>query len=417
MSQFSHDAIDPLNLEQAAQPTAGEELSISYSGRAAPIAKIQLFNLLMLIPTLGVYRFWAITRLRRYFWSSISINGTKLEYTGRGLELFLGLLFVLLFLIPLTFGVGFLLNFLILLSETLFNVVYFLLLICISCLSIVAIYFRRRYILSRTKWRGIRLALHGTASNFFLFDVKQTFLLIITLVLYTPFFAMNIQQKLWNNTHVGDQRMNCERIMNGLMLRFLGVIASYISGYIAIALIVYNAITTYSMDNLFTSIIITTVIWYFVFFWALSCYQARIYHNVIEGLSFQKLFFRSEFKGSHLIKTYLIASGIVFIAGAILFSIAGANSYFSIFSNGLIYNPEDAFMNPSLYFPFLIASFLTYIVSLFVIPVVVTHRLFRDLVATTAIGGTFEPDTIAQSDEELLSRGEGLANALEVGGF
>ena len=37
------------------------------------------------VVTLGIYRFWARTRLRRYIWSSIMPGGDSFEYTGTGL--------------------------------------------------------------------------------------------------------------------------------------------------------------------------------------------------------------------------------------------------------------------------------------------------------------------------------------------
>ena len=47
------------------------------------------------IVTFGLYRFWARTRLRRYIWSSIKPGGDSFEYTGTGLEKFLGFLIAL----------------------------------------------------------------------------------------------------------------------------------------------------------------------------------------------------------------------------------------------------------------------------------------------------------------------------------
>ena len=36
--------------------------------------------------TLGFYRFWMVTRLRRHYWNAIRIQGDPLEYTGTGRE-------------------------------------------------------------------------------------------------------------------------------------------------------------------------------------------------------------------------------------------------------------------------------------------------------------------------------------------
>ena len=48
--------------------------------------------------TLGIYQFWTRARLRRYIWSSILPGGDYFEYTGTGLEKFLGFLIALVVL-------------------------------------------------------------------------------------------------------------------------------------------------------------------------------------------------------------------------------------------------------------------------------------------------------------------------------
>ena len=60
--------------------------AFGYTGNAGDLAKIVAVNALLGIVTLGIYRFWGKTRLRRYFWSHVSFEGDPLEYTGRGLR-------------------------------------------------------------------------------------------------------------------------------------------------------------------------------------------------------------------------------------------------------------------------------------------------------------------------------------------
>ena len=60
-------------------------------------------NAVLTFITLGIYRFWARAALRRYWWGSITIAGDPLEYTGTGLELFIGFLMFLGIMLP--FGV------------------------------------------------------------------------------------------------------------------------------------------------------------------------------------------------------------------------------------------------------------------------------------------------------------------------
>ena len=77
------------------------ERIVGFWGRRKSLFGILVVNALLGMVTLGIYRFWARTRLRQYFWNSIEIDGDLLEYTGRGLELFIGFLIVVAVLVPL----------------------------------------------------------------------------------------------------------------------------------------------------------------------------------------------------------------------------------------------------------------------------------------------------------------------------
>ena len=55
----------------------------------------------LLAVTLGIYRFWLTTDMRRFLWSNTEIAGETLEYTGTARELLLGFLIAIAILIPL----------------------------------------------------------------------------------------------------------------------------------------------------------------------------------------------------------------------------------------------------------------------------------------------------------------------------
>src|SRR5882724_11752373 len=55
----------------------------------------------LLILTLGLYRFWVANDIRRYLWSSTEIGGDELEYTGDPFELLVGFLVLVVILCPL----------------------------------------------------------------------------------------------------------------------------------------------------------------------------------------------------------------------------------------------------------------------------------------------------------------------------
>jgi uncharacterized membrane protein YjgN (DUF898 family) len=64
-------------------------------------------NFFLNLITLGIYRAWAKTNMRKYTFSSFMIDDTRLEYSGRGGELFKGFAIVALFYFVLTFAVDF----------------------------------------------------------------------------------------------------------------------------------------------------------------------------------------------------------------------------------------------------------------------------------------------------------------------
>ena len=54
--------------------------------------------------TLGFYRFWLVTDIRRHLWSNTVVEGDAAEYTGRGRELLIGFLIALAILVPIYLG-------------------------------------------------------------------------------------------------------------------------------------------------------------------------------------------------------------------------------------------------------------------------------------------------------------------------
>ena len=75
--------------------------AFQYDGRLGELYWIFIKNLLLSIITLGIFRFWGKTRIRRYLWSHTSLAGDRFEYTGTGGELFIGFIIVMVALLEL----------------------------------------------------------------------------------------------------------------------------------------------------------------------------------------------------------------------------------------------------------------------------------------------------------------------------
>lgn len=142
-------------------------------GRFGELFVLFIINVLLSIVTLGIYRFWGKTRIRKYVWSRSSFRGERFEYSGTGLELFLGFLFAFVIFGPPFLGFYAWLYFdpppnnpqdpEFLRRIGLFYLVGFGLLILAFYFIHVATFAAYRYRLSRTVWRGVRGSVSGSA--------------------------------------------------------------------------------------------------------------------------------------------------------------------------------------------------------------------------------------------------------------
>ncbi len=174
-----------------------------YHGETGGIGKIALRNSVLGVLTLGFYRFWAKTRLRRYMWSNLEFDGDRLEYHGQAKELFIGFLIVLAVVLPLVIALN-LLQFFVA-AETgatlgrAFGLVFLF-------LFALAAYRARRYQLSRTSWRGIRGNQGGRAV---VYAVKSFLLWLavgFTAGLAWPLRTVVLADYKLNNTWIGSKR-------------------------------------------------------------------------------------------------------------------------------------------------------------------------------------------------------------------
>ncbi len=183
--------------------SAGRGRAIEYDGRLGEIYRIFLLNLLLTIVTLGIFRFWAITRYRRYFWSRTRFQGERFEYTGTGGELFLGYLLAGLVLLGSAAVAGLVGFILAKIAPSLAGIAVFGFYLFVAILAAGAVFSAQRYRLSRTLWCGIRGGMAGSMLGYGCRAVLYGVLALVTLFQMVPWVQVRLAERRINASHFG----------------------------------------------------------------------------------------------------------------------------------------------------------------------------------------------------------------------
>ena len=359
------------------------ERSLAYDGTWSKIFKIALTNALLGFVTLGFYRFWGKTRIRRYLWGGITFDDDRLEYTGRPMELLLGFLVALLILAPLTIGVV-ALQLALAGDDVRLASLESLQALIFLFLFQVAIYRARRYRLSRSQWRGIRGSQTGSATLYALLAMGLMLLTLSTFGLAYPFQRTQLQAYRLENTWFGNRRFSFDARARQLfwpwlltwvlMLPSLGVI----------------------------------LIWYRV-----REFRYFAAHTRLGGLDFHSKMGTGRVIWIILRYWSIFAAVVLAIGAIVVFGFGLGSELFEILQGN---EPELASMSmmfiPLLFFgSILFVSVLMGVIHF----VLVVQPLLREICTTLTLRGDEDFEAIRQSEQARAGRGEGLADAFDVG--
>ncbi len=211
-----------------------------FDGRGSDFFGVALVNLLLTVVTLGIYRFWGKTLVRRYLWSNSLFAGEPLEYTGTGLEKLIGaVLALLLFSVPffiLSFVAGIMLQTIPLAAAGLLLVLYPGLIWLLG----IALYRSRRYMFSRTAWRGVRGGMAGNGVAYGGRFLKLGLLQFVTLGIATPFVTTRLWNALMNEAMFGSIEVTAAAEWRRLQGRFM---IGWVAGFIAYAALIGLAVS------------------------------------------------------------------------------------------------------------------------------------------------------------------------------
>jgi uncharacterized membrane protein YjgN (DUF898 family) len=398
--------------------------SPSYDGRAGELFKIVLANLMLTFVTAGIYRFWAKTRVRRYFLSRASFLGDRLEYTGTGKELFLGFLIVLAILVPISIAFQLASNAAFTAGSEIFAAVQAGYFVLFYFLFFVATYRARRYRLSRTMWRGIHGGQTGSAMLYAVHGMLWSTITVLTLGLAYPVMRLKLQAYKTDRMSFGNRTFSFDGGIGPLfgtwLLPWLGLVVAATPFGLLMMDIDFNALTSGNSANLpdmtgtrgaYGILMIAGIaIFLLTQFW----YRAAEVRHFAACTEFDELRFDSSLSGFNVFWPYFFYGLLLMLLwGGVIAIIAGIVTAAAL--SGGVQGNEAAQMLGS--FAGVFAVLVVFVIAGTLKPIIVHNRLFRKFCETLTLQGSFSPDRLLQSQLNIPQRGEGLADALDVDAF
>lgn len=214
--------------------------ALRHRSEVREVFNLWIVNLLLSILTLGLYSFWGRTKMRQLLWSRTSLLGDDFEYHGRGIELFVGFLVASVLFFGSTQG----LNFFALTVENAIvaGVLQILPILIVLILFPTAFWTQRRYILTRTSWRGVRGDQPTGWWGFVWRAIGGYFLTIVSLGLAFPFVATKAMTYLNKNSRFGDTYFTSDMRAGPIFKGYAVLLVSYLLMVAAFGWTIYSTI-------------------------------------------------------------------------------------------------------------------------------------------------------------------------------
>ncbi|KZL19530.1 hypothetical protein PsAD2_01808 [Pseudovibrio axinellae] len=346
------------------------------------------------VATLGIYRFWAMTGLRRSLWSATHLEGDHLRYHGTGKELFIGFLIALAILIPfyaLGFGLQFMGPIATIVGFGIMFVVGFL-------LTPYALFRRRRYLLTRTSWRGIRFHMQGSAWRYVGAWLFWTILSVITLGIALPWRMAKLDRMLTEVSYFGNQRFSYSATAKDY---FRALVLVYAILFFPGIILLLATVFTQGKSLALLPIVLVLAVFLMPLAMA-SIFRLQVNSTKIGDVGFESYIGASKFYGAYIIHGVLVGVGV---------SIVGAIGTVLALTVGVQLEPQNGFFSLA----FLPVFALYYGVLLFANMMVLQVMLFEwKMSSMVVINAHSVKDAIAAGDLENAV-GMGLADTLDAG--
>lgn len=389
-----------------------------FDGRRRPLAGLLLRNLLFSILTVGIYRFWGRTHVRRFVWRHTVLLDDALEYLGTGGELFIGFLIAVAVLLPVFAAYSALQfvfadgpDYVLPALEILYYLVLFFLIQ-------IAIHRMRRYRLTRTAWRGVRFGLGGSSFAYARVSFGYGLLTAATLGLAYPWMRVATLKYFASHAHFGTAGLALAPNARWLFRRWLAVVAPLIAGlalFIALNIEMFENIRFLfeeGQDRTGGRAMLRLSFWpllicpaaLLLWVW----YRVVEFRHMVDCLRIGDTGFVSLARSGYIYWRILVFALAMVGIGALVGAMAIS------FAAGFVRTGAE----PA---AIVVASLVPVIVLVLFAGIVRTLLLDIPLLAhaceTLDVSNAGALDEVAQSSAAVPSYGEGTAEALDVGGF
>jgi uncharacterized membrane protein YjgN (DUF898 family) len=181
-------------------PASPPEVSMSFSGRAGDFLKLIIKGALLLLPTFGFYRFWLITKTRSHLWANTKIGNDSFRYTGTAKELLIGFLIAIAVLLPLSIIYAIAAY----ASPMAYAVLTTIYVVGFYMLAHLFTYRARRYLATRTVFRGLRFWMKGSGFGYTWRAILWDLAMILTSGLALPWATASLERYRMRNTYFGN---------------------------------------------------------------------------------------------------------------------------------------------------------------------------------------------------------------------
>ncbi len=382
----------------------------------------------LLMFTLGIYRFWLTTDVRRFLWSNTELSGETFEYTGTAVELLLGFLIAIVILVPLYTAF-----FVITLSSgpigEMSSLLSFAMLVV---LGNYAIYRARRYRLTRTIYRGVRFHQTGSAWRYAVCAVFWWSLTILTLGLAYPFAQSQLERFKMRNTFFGDlpgrfEGTGWQLFVRGILMWFLSIVP-FMAGVVAtLGAIDWDTLAAdggsddlsgwfdasgFAGAIVYAGVTVTWLLLSIIVFYPI--FQAMVLRWWTSGLRFGDVTVTSHLRTAQVYGVYAR-----FLWYALLFSLVVlVLAMLALFTVPSALKEEHSTLSEIIATA---ALLVTYVVAALgystIYQATVRLGLWRSVVESLDIAGGAALERVRAAGEASSPIGEGLADALNVGGM